>query len=100
MAFFFIDKILGRFAEYSIEKIEEISYIAINKGDKKLFGEFNKKNRLSIIKALISTVFVTVHVVACSYVASVLFESLRKKNMLSIIIGGSCKLISMSGSTR
>ena len=75
--FYFIGNWFGRMAEYSIDRIEDISYIEINKGDKKLLEEFKKRNNRSIAKTFASFVLITVHAISCSYIGTLIFEALK-----------------------
>lgn len=76
VGFFFLGVILGGFVEGSVDRVEEVSYINLNKGDQKLLAEFQKRNTRSVWKAVISFFFITVHAVACSYIAAVMFQAL------------------------
>lgn len=74
---YFLGSWFGRLGEHSIDRIDEISYIEINRGDKKLLKEFKKNNNLSSIKAVVSLILVTGHAIACSYIGTFIFESLK-----------------------
>lgn len=76
VGFFFLGAILGGFIEGSIDRLEEVSYINLNKGDQKLLAEFQRRNTRSVWKAVISFVLITGHAVACSYIAAVIFQAL------------------------
>jgi hypothetical protein len=73
---YFVGTWFGRMAEYSIYRIQEISYIEINKGDKKLLEQFKSSNKSLFIKASVSFSLITIHAVACSYIGTMVFESL------------------------
>jgi hypothetical protein len=75
--FFFLGVILGGFVEASIDRVEDVSYINLNKGDQKLLTNFKKRNSNSAWKATLSFFLITAHAVACSYIGAVLFESLK-----------------------
>lgn len=67
-----------RFLEYSIDRVEEVSYIKINKGDKRLLEQFNKRNNCSAWKAVGSFALITAHAIACSYIGTVIFSRLKQ----------------------
>jgi hypothetical protein len=74
---YFLGSWFGRMAEYSIDRFQEISYIEINKGDKKLLDDFKRNNRGLFFKALASFFLITIHAIACSYIGTLVFESLK-----------------------
>lgn len=47
---FIISGILGRFIEYAVDSIQQVSYLKLNKGDEKLIRNFSKRNRRTFIR--------------------------------------------------
>lgn len=77
IAFFFMGNIFGRLLEYSIDRLEDISYIKINRGDKKLLSEFKQRNSNSAWHALFYLLLITGHAIACSYIGTAIFETIK-----------------------
>lgn len=67
---------LGRLTEGFIDKIQELSYVKLNRGDDRQINEFIKSNKLSMIVATVSFIFITVHAVFCGLFASYLYAHL------------------------
>ncbi len=74
---YFLGILLGRMLERSIDRMQEMSYIEINKGDAKLLSAFRKNNRHSIMKASIALTLLTIHAIGCSYIGAIIFELLK-----------------------
>lgn len=68
--FFFIGGILGRFLEISIDRIDDISYISLNKGDNKILSEAQKKQNRSYLKAMVWFILLTLQAVFSSTIAN------------------------------
>ena len=74
---YFIGKALGGFIENGVDRISEVSYIKINVGDSRVIDAATNENRKSLAKAMISIVLVTGHAIGCSYIATIIYESLK-----------------------
>lgn len=68
---------LGRVTENTVDRIQELSHIEINRGDKNLLAKFKKKNNKSYWKSGWYLLAITAHGIASSYFASTLYESLK-----------------------
>ncbi|VAW81252.1 hypothetical protein MNBD_GAMMA12-1539 [hydrothermal vent metagenome] len=68
---------LGRITENTIDRIQELSHIELNRGDKNLLSDFKKKNSRSYLKSGIYILIITAHAVASGYFATFLYESLK-----------------------
>lgn len=73
----FIGKTLGSYTESAIDRVMQISYIKINKGDERIIESAKKSNNLSIFKAFLSSILVTIHAVSCSFIAAILYELIQ-----------------------
>jgi len=77
VSFYFIGKLLGGLAERGIDSVSEISYIKINVGDERAIEKATSNNKKSLAKAIVSLGVLTAHAIGCSYIASIIFESLN-----------------------
>lgn len=64
---------VGRFAENAIDRLQELSYIAFNRGDERLIDRFRRKNRNSLVIAVTSFVVITIHAVSINLIASYIY---------------------------
>lgn len=67
---------LGRLAEWAIDQIQELSYIELNLGDKRLLGDFRSKNKKYYIGVVISFLLITIHAVSCGVIGAYVYEKL------------------------
>lgn len=65
---------VGRFAEHAIDRLQELSYVAFNRGDERLIEHFNKKNRNSYVITAISFGVITIHAISCGLIASFVYS--------------------------
>lgn len=70
---------LGRFTENFIDKIQELSYVKLNRGDDRQIIAFNKRNRLSGIYAAVTFILITIHAILCGIFASHLYMLIMPK---------------------
>lgn len=68
---------LGRITENTVDRVQELSHIEINRGDKNLLAKFKKKNSRSYWKSGIYLLIITSHAIASSYFAAILYENLK-----------------------
>jgi hypothetical protein len=73
----FIGRVLGGMVESGIDRFSEISFIKINVGDSRAISIATNNNKKSLAKAVFSLTLLTIHAVGCSYIASVVYESLK-----------------------
>lgn len=74
---YIIGRFLGGLIENGIDRVSEISYIKINVGDDRAISAIASSNKKSFAKTFISLGLVTLHAIACSYIASIIYEALK-----------------------
>lgn len=66
--------VFGKILEQSVDKINNISIITINSGDKKLLKNFKSKNFWSYVKSGFLFIFLTLNAIFSSLIASYIFQ--------------------------
>lgn len=74
---YFIGNALGNFVESGVDGVTQSGYIKINSGDARLISTTETKNYRSFAKAAVALVLMSLHAIACSYLATILYESLK-----------------------
>lgn len=68
--FYFVGGIFGKLLENSIDKIDELSYINLNNGDKKLLDKCKSKLIWNYIKSIVWFLILTVQAIFSSTIAT------------------------------